>query len=259
VQPELRTRREAGFDVPVLVWRFPRPMLAIASGPLGGGLGTRSWAVNATVPMSYDRDDPDVHLAGIAAGLGLTPGCGVGLLTGVDVSRRVTVTDGGVIVTATVGLGAPAWAAAPDAAPDRAVPGRRGGCSAPPEPGSACAPPGRRGGCSAPPEPGSACAPPGTINVVAHLPARLSGAALVNAVATSAEAKAQALWELSVAATGTCTDATVLSCPADGPVEPYGGPRSTWGARLARAVHAAVTAGANDWFEVPKSWSAHVG
>ena len=93
----------------------------------------------------------------------------------------------------------------------------------------------------------------------AYLPERLSAAALVNAVATCAEAKAQALWDLSVPATGTCTDATVLCCPEDGPAEPYGGPRSTWGARLARAVHAAVTAGGKAWMDAPKSWSGPVG
>jgi adenosylcobinamide hydrolase len=220
VQPQLRSRRDAGIDEPVLVWRFDRPLLAIASGPLGGGLGPRRWVVNATVPMSYDRDDPDAHLAGMAADLGLPPGPGVGLLTGVDVSRYVTAADAGVVVTATVGLGAPAWAAAPDGDLRRAA--------------------------------------PGTINVVAHVPVRLSDAALVNAVATVAEAKAQALWELSVPATGTCTDATCLTCPTDGPVEPYGGPRSTWGARLARAVHAAVLAGGRAWNAAPKAWSGAV-
>jgi adenosylcobinamide hydrolase len=220
VQPELRTRREAGREVPVLVWRFARPLLAISSGSLGGGIGPRSWVVNATVPMSYDRDDPDVHLAAIAAGLGLPGAPGVGLLTGVDAGRYVAAAEAGVAVTATVGLGAPAWAAAPDGDLRRAG--------------------------------------PGTINVVAHVPVRLSEAALVNAVATVAEAKAQALWDLSVPATGTCTDATCLTCPPDGPAEPYGGPRSTWGARLARAVHAAVLAGGKDWLATPKSWSAAV-
>ena len=63
------------------------PLLTISSGPLGGGIGPRHWVVNATVPMSYDRDDPDIHLAEIAAGLGLPDGPGVGLLTGVDVGR----------------------------------------------------------------------------------------------------------------------------------------------------------------------------
>jgi adenosylcobinamide hydrolase len=221
MQPELSSRLESGHDVPVLVWRFARPLLTISSGPLGGGLGLRDWVVNATVPMSYDRDDPDLHLAEIAAGLGLPGGPGVGLLTGVDVRRYVVASDGGVEVAATVGLGAPAWAAAPDGDLRRAG--------------------------------------PGTINIIARVPVRLSDAALVNAVATVAEAKAQALWDLAVPATGTCTDATSLSCAADGPVEPYGGPRSTWGARLARAVHAAVLDGGRTWLATPKSWSGAVG
>jgi adenosylcobinamide hydrolase len=80
----------------------------------------------------------------------------------------------------------------------------------------------------------------GTINVVGWLPVRLADAALVNAVA---EAKAQALLDAGVPGTGTCTDATVLLCPTTGPAQPYGGPRSPVGAALARAVHAAVTAG----------------
>ncbi len=58
--------------------------------------------------------------------------------------------------------------------------------------------------------------PPGTINIVAFAPVRLSDAALVNAVATITEAKAQALWELGLAATGTATDAVTVLCPADG-------------------------------------------
>jgi adenosylcobinamide amidohydrolase len=84
---------------------------------------------------------------------------------------------------------------------------------------------------------------PGTINAVCWSPVRLGDSALVNAVATVAEAKAQALFEAGVDGTGTCTDATVVACPADGPVEPYGGPRSRIGAALARSAHAGVRAG----------------
>lgn len=62
---------------------------------------------------------------------------------------------------------------------------------------------------------------------MAFVPTRLSDAALVNTVATSTEAKAQAMWELGLKATGTATDAAGL-CPQDGPVAAYGGPRSTW-------------------------------
>jgi adenosylcobinamide hydrolase len=208
VHPELTRRRDEGRDLPVLVWRPAEPVLAISSGALGGGIGTRHWVVNATVPLAYDRPDPHVHLAELAADLGLD-GTGTGLLTAVDVATAVTVRDGGVTVCATVGLSDPIWAAAPDS-------------------------------------PGNGT---GTINVVAWLPVRLTDAALVNAVATVAEAKAQALDGLGIPGTGTCTDATVLACPTGGPAQWYGGPRSTYGARLARAVHEAVLTGGRGWLD----------
>ncbi|KAA2251244.1 adenosylcobinamide amidohydrolase [Solihabitans fulvus] len=190
---------------PVLIWRCAEPWLAISSAPHGGGLGEREWVLNATVRSWYDRSDPADHVAELAADLEL-PGAGVGLLTAVDVRHEVTTRDSGVIASVTTGVGAhPTWAAA-EARDD--LP-----------------------------------APVGTINAVCWLPVRLSEAALVNAVATVAEAKAQALWEAGVPGTGTCTDAAVLLCPVNGPAEPYGGPRSRVGSALARAVHEAVSAG----------------
>ncbi|MEW2539255.1 adenosylcobinamide amidohydrolase [Micromonospora chalcea] len=210
-EPFLTSRSESGWDIPLLAWRAEAPLLAVGSAPLGGGIGVRGWVLNATVPMSYDRDDPAAHLAELAHGLDLG-GPGVGLLTGVDVSEVVSRADGGVRVWATVGLGTPVWAAAPEAA------------AVVPEP----APPAQR---------------VGTVNIVAYVPQRLGDAALVNAVATATEAKAQAIWELGLPATGTPTDAVTVLCPADGDPAPYGGPRSAWGAPLARAVHAAVRSG----------------
>lgn len=187
-----------------LIWRFPTPLRAIASAPHGGGIGVRRWVVNAQVPMSHGRRDPDRHLQGLAVSLGL-PGRGVGMLTAADVRRQLVACDGGVEVGATVGLGHPTLAAAPDEA--------------------------------------GPMAQVGTINLVAVLPERLADAALVNAVATATEAKSQALWELGLPATGTATDALCILCPVDGPSHAFGGPRSTWGARLARAVYRAVTDG----------------
>ena len=205
---QLRSRSEAGRQLSVLVWRFDRPLRVAASAPHGGGLATRRWIVNAQVPPSYARRDPDHHLRKLAVSLGL-PGHGVGMLTAADVRSFVTTVDEGVEVVATVGLGEPEWAAAaPRAAPR--VPVRLAG----------------------------------TINVVALLPARLSDAALVNAIATATEAKAQALFELGIAGTGTATDAVCIATTADGRAETFGGPRSRWGSRLARAVRDAVRLGA---------------
>jgi adenosylcobinamide hydrolase len=207
VELQLRSRSEAGRQLSVLVWRFDRPLRVAASAPHGGGLATRRWIVNAQVPPSYARRDPDHHLRKLAVSLGL-PGHGVGMLTAADVRSFVTTVDEGAEVVATVGLGEPEWAAAPRAAPR--VPVRLAG----------------------------------TINVVALLPARLSDAALVNAIATATEAKAQALFELGIAGTGTATDAVCIATPADGRAETFGGPRSRWGSRLARAVRDAVRLGA---------------
>jgi adenosylcobinamide amidohydrolase len=181
-------------------------MRAIASAPHGGGLGVRRWVVNAQVPASYARRDPDHHLSRLAVSLGLA-GRGVGLLTAADVRQYRSSTDGGVEAAATVGLGHPIQAAAPD---DRSAP----------------------------------AALVGTINLVAFLPQRLADAALVNAVATVTEAKVQALRDLGLDATGTATDAVCILCPTDGRASDFGGPRSMWGSRLARAAHAAVLAGA---------------
>ena len=203
MQMQLRSRREDGRELPVLVWRFPAPVRVIASAPHGGGMGTRRWVVNAQVPASYGRRDPDAHLARLGVSLGL-PGRGVGMLTAADVRGVSSAVDGGVEVAATVGLGHPTWAAAPD--------------------------------CGRP------LSHVGTINVVAFVPERLSDAALVNAVATATEAKSQALWDRGVPATGTATDAVCVACPVDGRARSFGGPRSVWGARLARALHAAVSA-----------------
>jgi adenosylcobinamide hydrolase len=187
---------------PVYVWRADSPWFAVSSGVLGGGFGLRSWVVNATVSNTYERLDPDRHLAEIAASLGLT-GDGIGLLTAVDVHEVVHREDGGVRVAVTTGIGAhPTWAAGPAGMPERV----------------------------------------GTINAICWLPVRLTEAALVNAVATVAEAKAQALFESGVPGTGTPTDSVVVLCPPAGTAEAFGGPRSVVGGALARAVHSAIRA-----------------
>ncbi|GAA4930003.1 adenosylcobinamide amidohydrolase [Actinoplanes utahensis] len=218
-EPSLTHRRKDGLDVPLLLWRFPAPVLAASSAVHGGGTGPREWLINASVAMSYARPDPDAHLAALAAGLGLT-GPGIGLLTGVDVADMVTEHDDGIQVYATVGLGAPIQAASAESGFDHR---------------------------------------PGTVNIVIWVPQRLGAGALINAVATATEAKVQALRDLGLAATGTATDAVCVLCPLTGVPAPYGGPRSRWGAPLARAVHAAVGAGGATNLATGRSWSARAG
>jgi len=242
--PEQASRVEAGRPWPLHVWRFDHPVRAICSGPYGGGIGELFWVINATVPRDYARLDPDAHIAELAAGLGLS-GPGAGMLTAVDVRDAVSATDAGVGVVATVGLGHPTLAAAPDDPGPDDGPAGVGTTDV----GAINGGPINGGPINGGPINGGPINV-GTINIVAIVPVPLSDAALVNAVMTATEAKVQALVGCGFQATGTASDALVVACPvpvAGGAVEPYGGPRSTWGARLARAVHTAVEQGARRW------------
>ena len=209
-EPQLLSRREDGTELSMALWRFPSPLLALSSAPYGGGWGARRWILAAQVAHGYHRTDPAGHLAGLARELGLD-GPGIGMLTAVDVRLVTASREDGVAAAATVGLTDPSWAAAADAAAAAPATGSRGAA--------------------------------GTVNIVAVLSRRLSRAALVNAVMTVTEAKSQALWEAGVAGTGTPSDAVAVLCAPTGPAEAYGGPRSRYGSRLARAVHRAVLEG----------------
>jgi adenosylcobinamide hydrolase len=188
----------------VRVWRFDEPQLCISSGPVGGGIGLRSWIINAQVPIDYARTDLEAHVRELAT-VHRCEGDGVGMLTAADVNDASIAEEGAIEVCATVGVTLPTWAAAADGV---ARPWR-----------------------------------PGTVNIVAQVPVRLSDAALVNAVMTVTEAKAQALFEVGVPGTGTASDALCIACDPHGAVEAFAGPRSRVGAPLARAVHAAVRRG----------------
>jgi adenosylcobinamide amidohydrolase len=204
--PVVSRHADGAAGAPVLVWRFDEPLLTVSSAPLGGGLGKRSWMLNAQVSREYARTDIDAHLETIATAHGLD-GAGIGMLTAARVECFTTAQDGDVCVYATVGVSAPTWAA--DA--DDAVSAYRAG----------------------------------TINVFSFVDVPLRDAALVNAVMTATEAKAQALFERGVPGTGTASDALCVACPIGGrgDRERFAGPRSRVGASLARAVHAAVLAG----------------
>ncbi|MCL2551599.1 MAG: adenosylcobinamide amidohydrolase [Actinomycetia bacterium] len=203
---ERLTRTEDGERLHALLWRAGAGWRMISSAVLGGGLGAREWVLNAQVSHGYRRTDPDRHLAELAAAAGTGGGPGVGLMTAADVTAFGQGRDGGADAVATAGLGVRGWAASPA-------------------------------------EGGPAPAPPGTVNIVAVVPAALTDAALVNAVATATEAKVQALLQAGYDCSGTPTDAVCVAARVPHPgdeVHAFAGPRSLWGARLARAVHTAV-------------------
>ncbi len=206
-EPQLLSRHEDGAELAMALWRFGSPLLALSSAPYGGGWGERHWILAAQVADGYHRTDPADHLAALARDLGLD-GPGIGMLTAVDVRLVTASREDGVAAAATVGVTHPSWAAAADAAPAAGSPG-------------------------------------GTVNIVAVLDRRLSRAALVNAVMTVTEAKSQALWEAGFAGTGTPSDAVAVLCAPSGPAEAFGGPRSRYGSRLARAVHRVVLDGSH--------------
>jgi adenosylcobinamide amidohydrolase len=197
-------RTEDGQRLPMLIWRFPAPMTVASTAAAGGGVGSRRWVMNAQVGSDYLRRDQVKHGKELAK-LAELSGTGVVMFTAVDVRRVRLAVDGGVQAEATVGLTHPTWAADADAARNAA---------------------------------------PGTINIVVFAPVRFAPGALLNALTTATEAKVQALLDAGVQATGTASDAIAVACPAEGDVVSFGGPRSEWGARLARAVHSAVLAGA---------------
>ena len=215
---ELSWRDEDGLRLPMALWHPGPGYRMISSGILGGGLGPREWVLNAQVAAGYTRTDPAAHLHELARALGLS-GTGIGLLTAAQVTDVVQREDRGVHAAATVGLRLPTWAAAPPGGPDRElVPIDR-----------------------------DVRPRPGTINVIVVVPVPLADAAFVNAVVTATEAKAQAVLDAGFAGTGTASDAICIAAPAErgsAPAEEFTGPRSPWGASIARAVHAAVRAGA---------------
>ena len=182
------------------------PTLVASTATVGGGVGLRHWVLNVQVPHDYGRTDLVAHAGELASALALR-GEGVALFTAAAVRRVREAVDGDVFVQATVGVTRPTWAAAPD-------------------------------------EPVESH--PGTVNIVVFVPVRLDEGALLNALVTATEAKTQALFERRIDGTGTASDALCVVVPLEGPREPFAGPRSPWGARVARAVHGAVLAGLAD-------------
>lgn len=194
-----------------LLATLPAPHRCLSSAVLGGGVTTARHWLNVQVSHDYARTDPDVHLTEVAAANGLDPDEVVGMLTAADVRAGVRRDRGPASAVATVGIGQPLAAA-----------GRRP----------------------------RSLPPVGTINVLVVVRHGLSDAALVTAVQTATEAKAQALADAGVRAlnhpgpaTGTATDAICVAAPHGGEVA-FAGPATAVGAAIAHAVHGAVLSGA---------------
>jgi adenosylcobinamide hydrolase len=198
-------------DAGALHAAFPEDCRCLSSAVLNGGfVRARHW-LNLQVPHDYQRTDPAEHVADVARAHGLVPGSVVGMLTAADIRAAVRRDTAQVRTVATVGIGQPLAAA-----------GRRP----------------------------RSVARAGTINLLVVVDAALTDAALVAAVQTATEAKAQALADAGVralnhagTATGTATDAVCIAA-RPGESVPFAGPATTVGAAIAGSVHAAVLEGA---------------
>jgi adenosylcobinamide hydrolase len=87
---------------------------------------------------------------------------------------------------------------------------------------------------------------PETINTILILDARLTRAAMLNAVITATEAKSALLGEMNIRttngdlATGTSTDTVTVAATGRGKLQSYAGPVTTLGWLIARTVRQAV-------------------
>lgn len=86
----------------------------------------------------------------------------------------------------------------------------------------------------------------GTINIILLLDARLTRAAMANAIITATEAKCAVLRALDILtpegelATGTSTDTVTVAMTGHGPAQPYAGPATVLGYLIGKAVRQAV-------------------
>jgi adenosylcobinamide amidohydrolase len=206
-----------------------RPWVTVNSGIFGGGIGHKRYFLNRQVEKSYTSDCPADEMAcylasQIASYKPASKSEWAALMTAarvVDASwLKVTHRDCRVNVIITAGV---------------------------------------NNACSAGVTPYCVPAPkiikPGTINIMAFLSHSLTPGALVNAVQTVAEAKAQTLRELNITcpvtgafASGTNTDATIIAAADSIPCE-YAGPGTQIGYMLALGVRGALTRAVKSYLE----------
>lgn len=184
-------------------------LTTLSSSFYGGGFRRLRHILNAYVAPDYASHTPAQDLRAMAARCGVQAPF-VGLLTAVPLHRaRLAIAQQGelrVAVLATAGVGNATSA----------------GVSPP---------------CKA---------RPGTINTIVLVDARLSHAAMVNAILTVTEAKSAVLQALDVRtpeghpATGTSTDTVTVAMTGRGPTQAYAGPATVLGWLIGRAVRQAV-------------------
>jgi len=197
---------------PQAVWLISqRKLTSLSSAVLGGGYGEFHSLFIYHVDKNYDHPDPLHHLEQLAIEKNLPPPC-IGLLTAANLEHTgvVTLKQDSLEVCAIVTAGVSNATVAGKSLPVTYT-------------------------------------KIGTINIILLLQAKLSAAALVNAIITSTEAKTDCLHRLGIRtsegelASGTSTDAVVVAHTGDGLTLPYAGPATEVGWLIGRAVQEALT------------------
>lgn len=192
------------------------PFDTISSALIGGGVGLVRSIVNLHVPKNFPCDNPDQELAAFVRRRGI-PSPYIGLMTSAWTEKaeisEARADNIHALAVVTVGLGNPVHTG----------------------------------------ENPRAAWQPSTINTIVLVDAAAEPAALVNLIITATEAKAMALLEGGVQcldgrpASGTSTDAVVVAVTGRGPRHRFGGPVSTLGWVVARAVRTAFDDGILRW------------
>ncbi|MES2951804.1 MAG: adenosylcobinamide amidohydrolase [Pseudomonadota bacterium] len=184
-------------------------LTTLSSSFFGGGFRRVRHILNANVSKDYSSNTPGADLRAIATRCGVQDPF-VGLLTAVPLRKaRLVCSEAGGIrvgVLTTAGVGNATSA-----------------------------------GVSPP-----YISTPGTINTIVLLDAKLTRAAMLNAIITVTEAKTAVLHEMDIRtpdglpATGTSTDTVTIAMTGCGPSQPYAGPATVLGWLIAKTVRQAV-------------------
>jgi adenosylcobinamide hydrolase len=186
-----------------------RPLTAVSSAMIGGGLVETRDILNMHVEDVHLDSQPENDLRAFASTLGIT-GPFIGLMTAAKTqhARLAEASCAGLKVAALASVGLS---------------------------NRVCA------GVSPP-----VAADAGTINTLVLVDAALTPPALINAVITTTEAKTLALasWDVrttdGLPASGTSTDAVVVACTGRGTPLDYAGPSTSVGWLIARTVRQAI-------------------
>lgn len=194
-----------------IILHSQQPLQILSSAVVGGGLVRARYILNCHVRKGYCHPHPAADLAAMAHDLGIgEPFVGMMTAARMHAARTMALHEEKVTVAAIV----------------------TAGLSNPATPG--LSPP--------------AIFSPGTINLILLIDAHLTPSALVNAVITATEAKAQIVLAHGThtpegyAATGTSTDAIVVACTGRGEALPYAGPVTLVGWLIGRCVRTALAA-----------------